>query len=125
VAGEEPAMRDALILAVPVLVLGILVCCWRTLYLAISRRPAAAVVWRDDVVGDEVVHFEDVQGQRHVAQAPPRPWLSHGRSGAHIIWYDPRRPERVTAAGPGSWLLRGAALLLALTMILNAGPPGA
>jgi len=114
-------MRDALFLTVPVLVLGILVCCWRTLHLAVSRRPAAAIIWGDDGLGDDVVHFEDSDGRRHVAHVQRRARFAAGRPGAHTVWYDPRNPERVTVAGPGRWLVRGAALLLTLTMVLNAG----
>lgn len=132
-------MRDALVLSVPVLVLGILICCWRALYLVFSRRPAAAVVWRTDDsaterhalrplgdgkngrVVDEVVHFEDSVGNRHVAQVRRRIWGSRRPLGVHLIWYDPKQPERATAVGPSRWLLKGMALLATLTAVLHLG----
>ena len=36
------------------------------------------------------------------------------RSSTFLVWYDPARPERVTATGPLTWFARGAAILATL-----------
>ena len=40
-------------------------------------------------------------------RAAPRP-------STFLVWYDPARPERVTATGPLVWVARGAAILATL-----------
>ena len=137
-------MADLLIVAAPLLMLAFLYCGWRAGRLFLGWRPAAATVWRSDYgeldrqedfwlksdweTGrgwcpsdgegqreiDEIVSFEDADGNRH--RAPIRRRVARGwrPDSVYTVWYDPGDPRRATANGPGGWA--GAALVAAAAL---------
>lgn len=126
--------------------LGLLYCLYRAATLFAAWRPAAAVVWgsdytdaerRDDFWGfgllrgwritdgdhqrliEETVHYQDADGERHVAEVKRYVRAGWRPSNAHIVWYDTADPDRATALGPGHWLLSAAGLAVALVMLVT------
>ena len=71
---------------------------------------------------EDRICFEDEEGVRHRASVKRRarrgwrPW-SH-----YIVWYDPAAPaERVSAFGPGYWLLMALCWGVGLALVFVAG----
>jgi hypothetical protein len=141
-------MGDVITFAAPALMLGFLYCLYRAGTMWSGWRPAAAVVWSTDYTEDqqwddrwglglvrgwrfgdgdhqrlieEVVHYQDEDGNRHTAEL--KRYVQQGRQpdGAHVIWYDTANPEKVSASGPGSWLLCAAAVAAMLIGLINLG----
>ncbi|MDB5681463.1 MAG: hypothetical protein JWO16_1268 [Sphingomonas bacterium] len=140
-------MRDLITFAAPALMLGVLYCLYRAVTLFAAWRPAAAVVWatdytdaerRDDFWGfgtlrgwritdgdkqrliEETVHYEDEDGERHVAEVKRYVHAGWRPDGVHTIWYDSADPDRATAFGPGYWLMIAVALAFVLITLMNA-----
>ena len=142
-------MQTLLVMAVPALVLGILGCGWRAFELLSAWRPATATVltndydeaqqqddrwgmgtlrgWHPLVDGrgarmiEETVRFDDQVGARHVAQIRRRVLAGRRPDDIHRVWYHKADAQRVTAFGPGYWLMTAVMLALALATIVNAG----
>jgi len=139
-------MRDFITFATPALMLGLLYCLYRAATLFAAWRPGAAVVWgsdytdaerRDDFWGfgtlrgwritdgdhqrliEETVHYQDPNGEAHVAEVKRYVRAGWRPSGAHIVWYHTADPDRATALGPGHWLLCAAGLAVALVMLVD------
>ncbi len=139
-------MRDFVTFATPMLVLGIFYCMYRTAILFAAWRPAAAVVWStdyseaqqsDDLWGfgfrrgwrlgdsrngrliEETVHYQDADGERHVAEVKRYVRAGWRPSGTHVIWYDTADPDKATAFGPFYWLTSGFGLGVALVLLLS------
>ena len=54
----------------------------------------------------DVVSFTDARGERHRAHVSRRVTRGWRPDSIYTVWYDPADPSRrVTAQGPGSWLL--------------------
>lgn len=140
-------MRDFITFAAPALMLGLLYCVYRAVTLLTAWRPAAAVVWSTDYTdaeqsddfwgfgfrrgwrltdGDhqrlieETVHYQDENGERHVAEIKRYVRAGWRPSGAHTIWYDSANPGNATGFGPGYWLLIAFSLAVTLVMLFNA-----
>jgi hypothetical protein len=64
--------------------------------------------WRDGenarLITDKV-EFTDAQGESRRATVERRVRRGGRPSGAYTVWYDPDDPARVTAFGPGYWLI--------------------
>ncbi len=139
-------MRDFITFAAPVLMLGLLYCLYRAVTMFGGWRPTAAIVWSTDYTEDqqwddrwglglkrgwrftdgdhqrlieEVVHYQDDDGNRHSAEL--RRYVTQGRQpdGAHVIWYDTANPEKVSAFGPGRWLLCAGVVATTLASPIN------
>jgi len=140
-------MRDLITFAAPALMLGVLYCLYRAATLLAAWKPAAAVVWatdysdaerRDDFWGmgavrgwrmtdgdhqrliEETVHYQDDDGERHVAAVKRYVRAGWRPDGVHRIWYDSADPDRATAFGPSYWLMIAVALGFALATLMNA-----
>jgi hypothetical protein len=146
------AMRDLLILAVPLLTLAVFYCGWRAASLFLGWNPAVATVrrsdydsaeqqedfwsfgatlftrrgwnWRDGegqrLIEDEI-SFKDSDGTLRVATVERRVRRGWRPFGVYTIWYDPADPSRVTAFGPGYWLLIAFAMAAALASVFATG----
>jgi hypothetical protein len=88
--------------------------------------------WRDGenarLIEDEIV-FEDDQGARHRATVRRRVRRGWRPYSVYTIWYDPEDPAKVTAFGPGHWIMLalvwGAVLVSLFSLGLRlAGKPG-
>jgi hypothetical protein len=139
-------MRDFMTIITPALVLGVLYCVYRAAILFGSWRPAAAVVWSNDYTDaeqsddrwgmgmkrgwrltdgrgqrliEEVVHYQDEHGDRHVAEVKRYVRAGWRPSGAHTIWYDSAAPDNATTFGPGYWLLSAFALSAVLVSLFS------
>jgi len=143
-------MRDLVIIAAPLLMLWLLYCLWRAQHLLRTWCPAAAIVWKTDYsdteraddcnfqamlglpllridpVGrmtvDDVL-FTDLDGVQRKVAVQHRVARGTDRQSARTIWYDPADPQRrVTADGPGRWLMRALKCGLVLAAMLSWGP---
>lgn len=80
--------------------------------------------WRDGEgkrwIEDEVV-FETPDGQRVHAMVGRQVQRSWRPSGVFRVWYDRNDLQRVTAYGPGYWLLMAALTLAALVFVFAWG----
>ena len=139
-------MRDLVIVASPLLMLGLLYCLWRAVELFRTWCPAVAIVWKTDysdteraddantqamlgfpllridpigrMTMDDVV-FTDLNGVQRKAAVLHRVARGTERVSARTIWYDPEDPQRrVTADGPARWVLRALKCGLVLAAML-------
>ena len=78
--------------------------------------------WRDGedarLIRDRI-EFTDAAGESHRATVERRVRRGWRPSGAYTVWYDPADPARVTAFGPGHWLLIALALAVALVGVFR------
>ena len=139
-------MRDLVIVAAPLLMLWLLYCLWRAQHVLRTWCPAAATVWKSDysdteraddrmmgvMMGlpihpirrltiDDVV-FTDEQGVQRKVGLQHRVARGTERESVRTIWYHPADPQRVTAHGPGRWLIRALKSAVVLGAIFYWGP---
>lgn len=78
--------------------------------------------WRDGknarLITDQI-DFTDAAGESHRATVERRVHRGWRPSGAYTVWYDPTDPARVTAFGPGHWLLSALAFAAALFALFS------
>jgi hypothetical protein len=86
-----------------------------------SRGPDMTTVrdwnWRDGEDArliEDVVEYEDGDGNRHRRAVERRVMRGRRPDGVYTIWYDPADPAKITAWGPGCWA--AATLLLGFTL---------
>ena len=80
--------------------------------------------WRDGEDGrliEDRICFEDGDGNRHRATVQRRVRRGWRPSSVYTIWYDPENPARVTAFGPGHWLLLALVWAAMLATLLATG----
>jgi len=64
--------------------------------------------WRDGEHArliTDTIDFTDAQGEEHRTTVERRVRRGWRPSGAYTVWYDPSDPTKVTAFGPGYWLI--------------------
>jgi hypothetical protein len=64
--------------------------------------------WRDGENGrliEDEIFFEDNQGARHRATVQRRVRRGWRPNSVYTVWYDPEDPAKVTAFGPGHWVM--------------------
>lgn len=78
--------------------------------------------WRDGenarLISDRI-EFTDAQGESRRATVERRVRRGGRPSGAYTVWYDPADPARVTAFGPGYWLIIALAFGVALVGVFS------
>lgn len=79
--------------------------------------------WRDGrdarLIRDDI-EFADAAGARHRARVERRVRRGWRPSDAYVVWYDTTDPARVTAFGPGYWLMIALALAVSLVGVFDA-----
>ena len=71
---------------------------------------------------EDRILFEDADGERHRATVKRRVRRGWRPWSVYIIWYDPEAPdEKVTAFGPGYWLLMALVWAALLALLFAAG----
>lgn len=76
--------------------------------------------WRDGDHGRlivDTIEFSDATGATHRTIVERRVRRGWRPSGAYTVWYDPADPARVTAFGPGHWLMLALAWGAALAAV--------
>jgi len=78
--------------------------------------------WRDGenarLITDRI-EFTDAEGEQRRATVERRVRRGWRPSGAYTVWYDPADPARVTAFGPGYWLMIALAFGVALVGVFG------
>lgn len=139
------AVSGTLAFAIGALTLASLACLWRAAHMFMSWNIVVGAVRRSgyseidqqadywatagqpDLVNDlprlteDDVGFTDAAGERRVASV--RRLVGRGGRPSSVIslWYDPADAQRVTAFGPGSWLLAALACGGAVAGLLRLG----
>lgn len=78
--------------------------------------------WRD---GDDArlirddIEFTDARGATHRATVERRVRRGWRPSDAYVVWYDPADPARVTAFGPGYWLMIALTFAVSLAGVFS------
>lgn len=80
--------------------------------------------WRDGknsrLIEDEIV-FSEGNGHHHRALVERRVRRGWRPGNVYTIWYDPADPDRVTAFGPGYWLLMALVWFVMLGGVFSVG----
>jgi hypothetical protein len=78
--------------------------------------------WRDGdharLISDRI-DFTDAEDEEHSATVERRVRRGWRPSGAYTVWYDPDDPAKVTAFGPGYWLMIALAFGVALAGVFG------
>jgi hypothetical protein len=80
--------------------------------------------WRDGKNGrliEDDIQFEDGEGQPHRATIQRRVRRGWRPSSVYTVWYDPADPAKVTAFGPGYWILLAFVWGASLACLFNLG----
>jgi hypothetical protein len=80
--------------------------------------------WRDGENGrliEDEIFFEDGEGRRHRATVQRRVRRGWRPSSVYTIWYDPEDPDRVTAFGPGYWVMLALVWAVMLGSLFSLG----